>query len=450
MLATLLLCFVPQAPDAAWRQYATPEQAGFSSERIAEAWAFADQKRSGAVFAVHRGHVLLAWGEVERRYECHSVRKSLMNALIGIAVDEKKLALDDTLAELGIDDLQPLSETEKRATLADLLGSRSGVYHPAAKEPADMRAERPARGSHAPGEFFFYNNWDFNVLGAIFEHATKTSVATAFEQRIARPLGMEDFRPRDVFPELAPGSSRFAAHAFRLSARDLARFGELYRTRGRCGERVLLQPQWIERSTSPQPESNYGFLWWPERAGSLGAKYPALDQHDSFAARGTGGQFLLVVPGADFVFVHRGDTDNEREVRGHDCWRLAELVLAARTGDGSAEPELTEVRVERFSKRLPARPDPAPVAVDPAVYPKLAGEYAYPGSRVRVFVHEGRLFAHRSDGDETELLPLSQTRYYLFTTSYEIEFELDASGRASKAILTTPRGRMEGSRTDGG
>jgi CubicO group peptidase (beta-lactamase class C family) len=446
MLATLLLCFVPQAPDAAWRQYATPEQAGFSSERIAEAWAFADQKRSGAVFAVHRGHVLLAWGEVERRYECHSVRKSLMNALIGIAVDEKKLALDDTLAELGIDDLQPLSETEKRATLADLLGSRSGVYHPAAKEPADMRAERPARGSHAPGEFFFYNNWDFNVLGAIFEHATKTSVATAFEQRIARPLGMEDFRPRDVFPELAPGSSRFAAHAFRLSARDLARFGELYRTRGRCGERVLLQPQWIERSTSPQPESNYGFLWWPERAGSLGAKYPALDQHDSFAARGTGGQFLLVVPGADFVFVHRGDTDNERAVRGADCWRLAEMVLAARTGSALEKPELVAVQAKRFTDAGPARPDHTPVAVDAAAFAALAGEYEYPGMGVRVFVHEQRLFARRSDGEEAELLPLSPTRYFMFTTAYEIEFDLDASGRATGARLKTPKGTIAGKR----
>src|SRR4030095_9870729 len=100
MLAALLLCFVPQAPDSAWRQYATPEQAGFSSQRIAEAWARADERRSGAVFAVHRGHVLLAWGEVERRYECHSVRKSLMNALIGISVGEKQLALHHTRPQL--------------------------------------------------------------------------------------------------------------------------------------------------------------------------------------------------------------------------------------------------------------------------------------------------------------------------------------------------------------
>src|SRR5262245_6996475 len=165
--ALLLLAQDPVSQKPApWRQYAAPEEAGFSSERLAEAWERASQVGSAAVLAVYRGHVLLAWGEVERRFECHSVRKSLMNALVGLAVARGELSLESTLAELGIDDLQGLSADERRATVADVLGSRSGVYHPAAKEPADMRAERPPRGSHAPGEHFFYNNWDFNLVGA--------------------------------------------------------------------------------------------------------------------------------------------------------------------------------------------------------------------------------------------------------------------------------------------
>jgi CubicO group peptidase (beta-lactamase class C family) len=214
--------------ESSWRQYAAPEEAGFSSALLAEARELADRHRSGAVFIVYRGHALVAWGEVERRFECHSVRKSLVNALIGRAVDQGSLELDATLGELGIDDLQPLTADEKQARVRDLLGSRSGVYHPAAKEPADMRAERPARGSHPPGEHFFYNNWDFNLLGTLFERASGRELFTAFREDLAEPLGMEDFRPQDGFVELAPGYSRYPAHAFRLSARDLARFGQLY------------------------------------------------------------------------------------------------------------------------------------------------------------------------------------------------------------------------------
>jgi len=159
---------------------------------------------------------------------------------------------------------------------------------------------------------------------------------------------------------------------------------------------------------------------------------------------------VLVVPGAELVFVHRGDTDNEREVRGNDCWRIAEQVLAARTGPAPAEPELTALRVERFSQALPARADHAPVAVDPAVYARLAGDYEFPGFHVKVFVHAGRLFAHRSDGEESELLPLSETRYYLFTTSLVIELELDGDGPARKARVITPRGTLEGTRRGSG
>ena len=56
-----------------------------------------------------------------------------------------------------------------------------------------MKKNRPARGSHAPGTFRYYNNWDFNVLGTIFEKRTGLKIGEAFYQRIAKPIGMQDF-----------------------------------------------------------------------------------------------------------------------------------------------------------------------------------------------------------------------------------------------------------------
>lgn len=452
LLALLTTLALAQA-STPWRQFAAPEEAGFSSEALAGAWEAADRAGSAAVFVVVRGNVLVAWGEVARRFETHSVRKSLMNALIGIAVERGALRLDATLAELGIDDLQPLSAAEKGARLADLLAARSGVYHPSAKEPADMRAERPARGSQAPGASFFYNNWDFNVLGTLFERATGRTVAAAFQEWIAAPLGMEDFRPEDVFPELAPSYSIHPAHAFRVSARDLARFGELYLRKGSWHGHAVVPASWVARSTTPVTDfgdgSGYGFLWWIYRAGAL-AGYPTLNAHDLHLARGTGGQVILVVPDAELVFVHRADTDAEREVRGRDVWGLAERILAARSGAPAAEPALRSVAVEPFSDPAPPHPDHRAVPLDQAAIAGLTGEYALPGMSVRVFEHAGRLFAHRSDGDEAELLPLSAERYFLFTTSYEVEFERDAAGRAGKVRLLTPRGTLEGTRREDG
>lgn len=117
-----------------------------------------------------------------------------------------------------------------------LLLSRSGVYHSAIYEDFGWKRRKPARGSHAPGERWYYNNWSFNALGTIFERAAGRSIGDAFAEWIARPIGMQDFRAgdvgyltRDAVTERIMGNaSDHAAYMFHLSSRDLARFGLLY------------------------------------------------------------------------------------------------------------------------------------------------------------------------------------------------------------------------------
>src|SRR5205823_2004143 len=128
----------------------------------------------------------------------HSMRKSLLSGLYGVYAGENAIRLDKTLADLEIDDTPPgLTAAEARATVKDLLGSRSGVYHPAALETPDMALARPARGSHPPGRFWYYNNWDFNALGTLFERETRTKIFEAFKKKVADALEMEDFRVAD-------------------------------------------------------------------------------------------------------------------------------------------------------------------------------------------------------------------------------------------------------------
>jgi len=64
---------------------------------------------------VHDGAVLAAWGDVERRFLCHSMRKSFLSALYGIHLDQGTLRRDATLRELDIDDEPPLTEKERAA-----------------------------------------------------------------------------------------------------------------------------------------------------------------------------------------------------------------------------------------------------------------------------------------------------------------------------------------------
>ena len=146
------------------------------------------------LMVVQDGRVVASFGDVRRKVNMQSVRKSLVSALYGVAVSEGRISLTSTLAELGIDDSPPsLTDSEKQATVRDLLMARSGVYHAAAYETADMGDKRPKRGSHSPGSFWYYNNWDFNALGTIYRKATGEGIFESFERHIARPIGMEDF-----------------------------------------------------------------------------------------------------------------------------------------------------------------------------------------------------------------------------------------------------------------
>jgi CubicO group peptidase (beta-lactamase class C family) len=260
------------------------------------------------------------------------MRKSLLSALIGIHADAGRIDLGASMADLGIDDKQGLTEREKMATVLDLLTARSGIYHPSGYETPRMLAIKPPRGSAGPGTTWCYNNWDFNALGTIFRNTTGCDIYRDFLEKIAIPCGMEDFLPERDGKYVELTDSIHPAYPFRISARDLARFGQMFLRHGRLGDRQVVPAHWVAMSTLPISEAGhsgaYGYMWWVERSGIL---YPdAIVPPGTYAARGAGGHVLLVVPALDTVIVHRVDTDQEgRLVPDTSLGRLFRLILAA-------------------------------------------------------------------------------------------------------------------------
>jgi CubicO group peptidase (beta-lactamase class C family) len=219
-------------PGETWARAEPPEARGWSSEKLQEAQAYADTIDTAAVVVVDDGVVVAEWGETTRKFKCHSIRKSFLSALYGIHAAEGRIDLARTLEELGINDNDSLTAAERQATVAELLKARSGIYHPALYETAAMKARRPRRGSHRPGTFWYYNNWDFNVLGTIFEQETGTNIFEEFQRRVAGPLEMQDFEVADGEYFGGPESIH-PAYPFRMTARDMARFGLLFLRQGR-------------------------------------------------------------------------------------------------------------------------------------------------------------------------------------------------------------------------
>ena len=97
---------VDHVPGTTW-EHVDPQQQGWSPDLLAQAHAWSERIRSSAVMIIQHGVVVAEWGDTEKRMELASVRKSLLNALIGIAVEQRKIDPAATIGSLGIDDNPP-------------------------------------------------------------------------------------------------------------------------------------------------------------------------------------------------------------------------------------------------------------------------------------------------------------------------------------------------------
>ena len=281
-------------PGGRWDVAVDVESLGWSREKLEGARAEVNAAGSAALMIVTRGQVVAEWGDISKTYHTHSTRKSFMSALYGIYRAEGRIDTSLTLGKLGIREKgTELTSLEKQATVLDLLRSRSGVYLPAAGEIQAMRDARPKRGSHPPGTFWYYNNWDFNVLGTIF--------AVDWRRHLRGPEDAHRRSDRHGRFRHPAGLIRLGAgihppgYWFRISARDFARFGYLYLRGGRWKDREVVPKAWVEESTrsysraeSSVTKSGYGLMWWIATRSEHGIPV------GSYTASGTGGQRLTV------------------------------------------------------------------------------------------------------------------------------------------------------------
>lgn len=321
-------------PGSQWRPV-NARTYGWDAAQLERARVLFEGQQSAAVVVLHRGRVIASWGDTDARFTAQSVRKALLNSLIGQLVADGRLRLDATLEEMGIDDISPaLTRAERQATLADLLHSRSGIFHRALYEvggwtrarQALAAAEREAgRDLYPPGAYWIYNNWDFNALGTIVEQAAGEEIGPLFARRVATPIGMQDFRSEDVEYTTAdhPAEQRFGnvsehrAYVFNISTRDLARYGLLFMNCGRWGHRQVVPRDWVLASIQgpdtregrgPDEQITgfgaYGYLWQIDRPGAR--RFNSLHMREpSYFATGSRGHVLGVFPSLDLVIAHQ-------------------------------------------------------------------------------------------------------------------------------------------------
>lgn len=287
-------------PGTSWPAVKTT---GFNTTKLANARKYLVNRKPFAAMAVWDGQVVITIGPTATRKSLFSVRKSLLSMLFGTGVASGAIDINDTMQDLNILDNAPsLTVAEQQATVRHLLQVRSGVYHEAAFETSEQKAERPARGSHAPGTFWWYNNWDFNTAGAIYAMLTGESIATGFKNRIATPTKMQDFLTSHV-SLFFESESIYPAYLFSMTVRDMARAALLMLAKGKWGTLQVIPESWVVESTTtwtPIPDADglgYGYFWFKMKETITGSPVGTVNiGPGAYTAAGNGGQRLFVIP----------------------------------------------------------------------------------------------------------------------------------------------------------
>jgi CubicO group peptidase (beta-lactamase class C family) len=291
--------------------------------------------------AVVGGRVLMDYGDLQAISYLASVRKSVLSMLYGIYVERGAIDLDQTLEQLGIDDHGGLSAEERQATVRHLLSARSGIYH-AASNAGDDLASAPPRGSQRPGDYYLYNNWDFNALGTIFEQRTGKGIYDAVGEHLAGPLGMQDWNRALQRKSGDSARSKHLAYHINLSTRDMARIGYLMLRGGSWAGTQVVPRAWVTQSTGAitrvhemnpprrrEGPFGYGYLWWVFDRPDLGPAYQG-----AFTGLGAVGQHILIMPARDLVVAHKTRPGGGRSVSHSQFLEVVGLLVAAHCGSG--------------------------------------------------------------------------------------------------------------------
>ena len=260
---------------------------------------------------------------LDRPVNIKSASKSVISALVGIAIEEGILDGVDQpiLSVLASDAPETPGPRLQEVTVGNLLSMQSGLertsgsnYGAWVVSPNWVRDALSRPFVYEPGGAMLYSTGNTHLLSAMLTRASGSDTHALADDWLAEPLGIEI--PRW---QTDPQGIYFGGNNMAMSPRAMAAFGELYRLEGKSGGKQVLPQSWIEESWTPRTISpwsgeQYGYGWFISEAGGYPVRY----------AWGFGGQMIYVLPELELTIVMTSASSGDRD-RGH-IDRLHDLV----------------------------------------------------------------------------------------------------------------------------
>ena len=279
-------------------------------------------RQTKAVVIAHRGRL------VSERYAqgysastpmiSWSMAKSVLAAVVGLAVSDGRLSLEERAP---VAEWSAAGDPRRAITLDQLLRMSSGLRfdetYGAVNDVSRMLFTATDTGAFAaasrleaePGTLWSYSSGTSNIIARALRESFAGDVG-AFVRYVRERL-FDPAHMTSAFFELDASETPIGSSFVFMTARDWARFGELHRNDGLSNGGRVLPKGWVRYVTTPTPrapQGRYGAHWWLN-AGDMGApsnrQWPMLPA-DAYAARGYGGQWVLVIPSRELVIVRLG------------------------------------------------------------------------------------------------------------------------------------------------
>jgi len=323
-------------PAKDWRQ-ATPQSQGVDAAKLDEAVEYlrANSGPDGVnqVLIVRNGYVIWQGSQIDRVHGIWSCTKSFTSTVLGLLIDDGKVALDTPVADY----VTEMASAYPEVTLRHFTTMTSG-YRAVGDEPRGTYRHGPSPTPFdpcdaplfAPGTQYAYWDSAMNQFANVLTRIAGEPIEDLFRRRIAEPVGMDPkewrwgrFDPIDGIV-VNGGSGNANRHIF-ISARQMARLGLLFLNEGNWNGRQLIGTEWVRMATRPQvsttiplwPDSAadgrgvYGFNWWTNGVRADGTrKWPGVPA-GAYSASGYNNNEMFVVPTWNMVIVRLGLDQNQ-------------------------------------------------------------------------------------------------------------------------------------------
>lgn len=266
-------------------------------------------------------------------HELRSSGKSFISTLVGIAIDQGLLGLDDPLSQ-HIPDFEGYRhvDADKRAiTLRHLLNMSSGLdcndWDPSSPGNEEKMYDSrdwikfmlDQRMIATPGTRSNYCTGGVVLLAQAVSQRSGMALETYAQQWLLGPLNIQESVWRR-----SPDGRATGATGFGLRPRDAAKLGALFVNEGVWNGTRVVSESWVmttRQSPTTLRSQGYGFLWW-KRNYQRGNT-----QLETVFAAGNGGNFVFIIPSRELVVTFTGS--NYNTPRSDTPLEIMSLVVGA-------------------------------------------------------------------------------------------------------------------------